>query len=343
MGSIKKILSSTLLLIILLLIFSAYWMFFKERSVPITSLHINAGVIFLLFSAWHIVNNKKALLHYLSSSKKSALPAMVLSGGLLLGVLSWVMPFNQILAIGGNARFQDQDFSKLFTPLKQGEGRKFQVNDLNTDASGVAITLSALVGDSYTLDMSMLLWVEDLDGNYIETIYSTRRFGKGLMKNPENRLENIYRQESVPHWIGQRQKALNLETIIPNDKNALPDAITGATPGSDFLINTKLINDKLRKFILKFEANQSYDWNEYYSQDRFLDDHVYSGTGEVGQPSIIYQTQIDLDNPEDFYVLLPIGHGHHSGQNSNIDPDLSNISTALIDFYRLIVEVGESK
>jgi len=318
-------------------------MFFEERSVSITSLHVNAGVIFLLFCIWHVVNNKKALLHYLMSSRKNGLPAIVLSAGLLLGVLSWVMPFNKILSVGGNARFQDQDFTQLFTPLKEGKGRKFQVDNLNAQASGVSISLSALVGDSYTDDMAMLLWIEDLEGNYIETIYSTRRFGKGLMTNPDKRSENIYRPESVPHWIGQRQKALNLETIIPNDESALPDAITGATPHSDFLINTKLVNNEVRKFNLKFEVNQSYDWNEYYSQDRFLDDLVYSGSGKIGQPSIIYQTQIDLDNQESFYLLLPVGHGHHSGQNSNIDPDLSKMSTALVDFYRLIVEVGESK
>ncbi|BCE02997.1 DUF4405 domain-containing protein [Marinicellulosiphila megalodicopiae] len=339
----RKVISSTMLFIVVMIIVSAYWIFFKERTTSMTTLHISAGVFFLVSSSWHIYLNRKALFHYVRFQLISLLPASILALGLMIGVFSWMSPFSQLLNFGGNARFQDKDLTQMYTPLKEGEIRLLQVDILNTHKQGVAINLGAEVGPSYSHDMVMLLWVEDIQGRYLETIYSTRRFAKGLMTDPDNRSENIYRQESVPHWIGKRQQALKLDNLIPDSENELPDAISGATPRSHFLIKTKLSDPTLRKFILKFEANQSYDWNEYYSKDRFLDDAVYSGTGQVGQPSIIYQVEIDLDHPKEVYFLMPAGHGHHSGQNAEIDSDMSNVTTALWDFYRLIIEVEDIK
>ncbi len=41
--------------------------------------------------------------------------------------------------------------------------------------------------------------------------------------------------------------------------------------------------------------------------------------------------------------MKPIGHGHHSGINGDIDTDLSNITTALELIDRAIIEIIPTK
>ena len=66
----------------------------------------------------------------------------------------------------------------------------------------------------------------------------------------------------------------------------------------------------------------------------------YNGTGQLGQPSIIFETIIDTTDHSDYYLMQLIGHGHRSGQNGRINPDLSTLTTALEIVERIVVGVS---
>ncbi len=87
------------------------------------------------------------------------------------------------------------------------------------------------------------------------------------------------------------------------------------------------------------EINQSFDWNSYYSENKFSDDEIYSGSGKVGQPSLIYAAEIsksEITSPV-HKVMNLIGHGHHSGKDGKLYTDLSRITTAKNIAERIIL------
>jgi hypothetical protein len=85
-----------------------------------------------------------------------------------------------------------------------------------------------------------------------------------------------------------------------------------------------------------FEINQSWDWNEYWTNSKYPDDVDYKTSS---QPSVVYSAVIDFDNPDKSYELRPIGHGHYSGKDGKIYPDLSTLTTALEIVERVKVEI----
>ena len=84
----------------------------------------------------------------------------------------------------------------------------------------------------------------------------------------------------------------------------------------------------------------AFDDNEFYSEYDFPNDEIFhNGTGQLGQPSIIFDAFIDMNDQKDYYLMELIGHGHHSGQNGNINQDLSTLTTAKHIVERIIVGV----
>jgi hypothetical protein len=123
---------------------------------------------------------------------------------------------------------------------------------------------------------------------------------------------------------------------MPTQEQSVADAYTGATPAGDFLLKTKT-NDALPKqFRIMFEINQSWDWNEYWTNNKYPDDEDYKTSS---QPSLVYAVDIDLENREESYELIPIGHGHYSGKDGEIYGELDNMTTAMEIVNSVIVRI----
>ena len=105
----------------------------------------------------------------------------------------------------------------------------------------------------------------------------------------------------------------------------------------NFIYSIKLSDRLSGQYRVRFEVNHSFDYNEYYSSDRFPNDPIYSGDGYTAQPSVIYQTIIDFGNPSKLLQMEVVGHGHHSGQNGDVYPDTSKLTTALELVERILV------
>lgn len=98
-----------------------------------------------------------------------------------------------------------------------------------------------------------------------------------------------------------------------------------STPKADALI--AMTAPRMGQYRLMIEVNRSYDFNGFYSRDRFPDDPIYSGDGSSGQPSLIYSARVDSQSAGK-YLLALVGHGHPSGANGEIDKDMTGITTA---------------
>lgn len=117
------------------------------------------------------------------------------------------------------------------------------------------------------------------------------------------------------------------------------DAYAGATVLDNFLLQSRSLKPLPKAFKVRFEINESFDFNTYYSSDRFPDDPIYSGNGYSAQPSVIYEAIIDSGTTQGFFPMKLIGRGHHSGRDGLIYPDLDQLTTATQIVDRIIVEI----
>lgn len=178
---------------------------------------------------------------------------------------------------------------------------------------------------------SFAIWIEDLEGNYVETLFVTRFVASGTFDHGEiepgkwkNEPGEVRRPATLPYWAHKRNIQAEDGLYIPSTKTAVPDAISGATPLGNFNLKTgtKIQNGKFRVLM---EINQAWDSNKFWSNNKFQGDRDYFGSL---QPALVYAVTINLNDPEKQYFLNPIGHSHYSGKDGKLYTDLSTITTA---------------
>lgn len=74
------------------------------------------------------------------------------------------------------------------------------------------------------------------------------------------------------------------------------------------------------------EINQTWDWNNYWHNNRFPDDEEYKTSC---QPALVYMAEIDLNSSVNIFEFKPIGHSHYSGKSGELFTDISTFTTAL--------------
>jgi hypothetical protein len=90
------------------------------------------------------------------------------------------------------------------------------------------------------------------------------------------------------------------------------------------------------KFKVMLEINQNWDWNEYWTNNKYPDDENYKWSC---QPALVYEAAIDLKSLQDSYKMNPVGHSHYSGKTGELFTDLSTLTTALQIADSTIVKV----
>ncbi|MFP4467347.1 MAG: hypothetical protein ACLFN2_00085 [Bacteroidales bacterium] len=177
----------------------------------------------------------------------------------------------------------------------------------------------------------MAVWIEDSNGNYIQTLFVAESIGRGVFRHGDSsdgrwKPGPIRRPAALPYWSHQRGIRAEDGYYLPTHDNPVPDAITGPTPKGNFILHSRASAGSSREFIVLLELNQSWDWNEYWTNNKFPGDEHYMSSS---QPALVYMVSVDLDNGISEYELLPAGHSHWSGQNGNLYEDLETITTAL--------------
>ena len=200
----------------------------------------------------------------------------------------------------------------------------------NISGLGVAMELFFTSGEEFNHPL-MAVWLETVDGEYIQSLYVAESMAKGFFSYGDKSSGKwqpgvVRRPAALPYWSHQRgvQEADGL--YIPTTTTPLPDAYSGATPKGDFTLNTRSDKPLNGKFRVVFEINQSWDWNEYWSNNKYPDDPEYKTSS---QPSVVYAVTIDPNSDITEYFMNPIGHGHYAGADGVLYTDLSTITTAL--------------
>lgn len=208
---------------------------------------------------------------------------------------------------------------------------KNTIINVRNEMAGKSVSINIYKGKQYLHDFKvnsflkiktppqMAVWVEDAEGNYMETLYATSKIVRqNWSKAPSDPAQKgqIRRDEALPYWTHKRG----------NEKN-VPDTVTSATPKGSSTIHTKVGTAKGQYTILA-EVNLSTDFNAYYPREAKAGEENYSG-GEFGsgQPALVYAATINAEDNKT-YELVPIGHSSPDGKDGKLYRDLSRLTTA---------------
>lgn len=342
----RRLLGNILIITLLIISISGILMYLKPFAKNIASLHTLFALLFLLAMIFHIINNKLPLSNYISGKrlskfKKLQSPLVFLIFFLVtIGIYYNTPILNSVYDWGNqyrNKQIKKED--KLFD---------YQIITLDKKIGNHKISIELKKGKAFRHPL-FAVWIEDSIGNYIETLYiskviasSTFNFGKKV--DGKWKPATIRRPEALPYWSHKRNIKASDGLFIPLHKSADLDAVSGATATSNFVINSETNLNNKNNYRILVELNQSFDWNDFYSKDKFPNDKIYSGSGKVGQPSLIYATEISNTNIKSTLhkIMTLRGHGHYSGKNGKLFTDLTNITTAKQIADRIILTVEKN-
>ena len=339
----RRLLGNFLILTFLILSMSGVLMYLIPFNKKVASLHTFFALVFLIGVLFHIVNNNRPLLNYISGKrqkmfKKLQGPFIFLIFLLItFGIYRNNLILNYIYDWGNMNRNQQLGITE--------EIIDYQIIELEKTIGSQKMSIEVKKGRSFKYPL-LAVWVEDSIGNYIETLYVSKQIASSVF-GKKNKVSGIWeptvirRPEALPYWSHKRGIIASDGLYLPLNGPPDLDGVTGATPTSNFMIKTRGRVFQSGNYKIFLEINQSYDWNEYYSAKRFPDDLIYSGSGNVGQPSLVYSTKIILNDSSSktYHIMNLIGHGHHSGKNGKLYTDLKNITSAKMIADRIIVTI----
>jgi hypothetical protein len=204
------------------------------------------------------------------------------------------------------------------------------------------IEIEFIKGDAFN-HPSFAIWTEDLEGDYIETLYVTEYVAKGKFGYAEiepgrwkNEPGEARRPATLPYWAHKRNIQAPDGLYIPSPQTPVPDAITTATPKDNFVLETATSYSRNARFRILMEINQAWDSNEFWTNKKYPESNDYFGSL---QPALVYAVTVDPVNPEEEYHLNPIGHSHPTGANGKLFTNLTTLTTAKQIAHKIIVRL----
>lgn len=338
----RRLLASILLILFFILGGTGIVMYFTPYSKNVVAVHTLMGLLTLIFILFHFVNNKRILGLYLTGKglkfNKRLHPLLITTFVIMISLAAFYeMPGFSSLYAWGN-EFRNSQVGKTDQIFD------YQVIAVEDSLNDYSIAVEAKKGQAFR-HPQFAVWLGDSTGAYLKTLYISNSISNSEYKNVydgKNWKRGIVRRpEALPVWAHQRNIKASDGLYIPLGEAADLDGVSGATPNSNFILQTSADVDRLRSFMVFMEVNQSFDWNAYYSAERFPEDTIYSGSGKVGQPSMIYAGHINTDDLQDkkYFFLELKGHGHHSGKTGEIYTTMDSITTAAEIVDRVIVKI----
>jgi len=215
-----------------------------------------------------------------------------------------------------------------------------QQNQLNADTTAFEITFKA--GEAHN-HPSFAVWLEDMQGNFIQTLFVTEAVGTGIYDyKPEGNLRwtkgpgEAHRPAALPYWFHKRDNQKTENATLPSPSNPVLDAYTGATPKNGFTMTLEASENLEENVRLLVEVNQPWDVNDHWTNNKYPENNEYLTSC---QPALVYAVTIDTNDPMEKYYLNPIGHSHPYGADGKLYTNLSTFSTALDIFSAIMVDV----
>ncbi len=152
-------------------------------SGTLSALHTLFGFLFVIASLLHIKNNWKALMSYLRKSpekstgyRKEFLVSVLICLLLTFGGVTRIPPLGIFLDIGYQLRtaqkVEEESYQRISTRLEHSNSGQHIIIDLRK-GSQFSHKVPLFLGMSYTVVPQVAIWVEDTQGNYLETLYVT--------------------------------------------------------------------------------------------------------------------------------------------------------------------------
>lgn len=338
----RRLLGNILIAVLVILVGSGVLMYLIPFNKGIASLHTFFSMLFVLGMIFHLINNKLPLTNYISGKRQSKFKKLQAPLIFSIAVLVVVSLYLQVPGFSAFYEFGNQIRNEQLG--KKEVNFDYEVIDLKKAIGKHTISVELKKGEAFQYPL-FAIWIEDTYGNYIQTLYISRvisssKFDFGKKVNDTWESATVRRPEALPYWSHKRGIKAADGLYMPLGNSSDIDAYSGATPTGNFIINSKSEIAKGNYKIL-VELNQSYDWNEYYTKDKYPNDKIYSGSGQVGQPSLIYEAQISSnDFDSNTYKLMNlVGHGHYSGKNGELYKDLSQVTSAKQIADRIIIHL----
>jgi len=208
------------------------------------------------------------------------------------------------------------------------------------DNNGTTVSIHFEKGKEHNHPL-FAIWLADENGKYIQTLYVSESIGHGIFVRANRKTGKwmggeIQRPATLPFWAHQRNVKNQYGTFLPTPKQPVVDAYTGATPSSSFILKAKTEKVLVGKYKVMLEVNQSWDWNEYWTNGLYPDNSEYKTSS---QPALVYAVDIDTNNLLSNYEMSPIGHSHYAGADGSLTADLKTITTALKIAKKITVTV----
>jgi len=200
----------------------------------------------------------------------------------------------------------------------------------NPEGKGIEMSIEFIKGSEHNHPL-MAIWIEDLEGNYIQTLYVAQSIAKGYFAYGDKSTGRwlageISRPAALPYWAHKRNIKNDIGNYMPKTGYEVPDAYTGATPKANFTLNTKTDQTLKGKFRILMEINQTWDWNKYWTNSMFPDEPEYKTSS---QPALVYAAEIDTEFATKEFQLNVIGRSHYAGADGKLYNDLETITTAM--------------
>lgn len=204
-----------------------------------------------------------------------------------------------------------------------------------------ALTINLKPGKKFN-HPTYVVWAEDMEGNYLRTIYITESYATGIfgyqMQGDSMWLKSkgpSYQPAALPYWT-HKKPGLKSNGKVPTPQNPFVDGYTGATQKTEF--NFKTASIEQLPFRVFLEVNQPWDWNEHWTNNLYPDSPAYKRSA---QPSVVYS--VTIDEKEGSFWLNPIGHGDPKGETGRLFTKLKTMTTALqiFDTMEIVVKSGK--
>lgn len=196
------------------------------------------------------------------------------------------------------------------------------------DSKGGELVVDVERGTAFNHPL-IAIWVENEDGGFIQTIYLSKSFASGIFRygvtdgttwKPGPRR----RPAALPYYAHKLGVKTSDGLYLPTPENPVADAVSGATPTGSFIVHATT-NVQLKRFKVLLEINQPWDFNVYWTNNRYPNDDDYKTSG---QPALVYSANINTDSLQT-YVMKPIGYSSYNGKDGDLTADLSTLTTAL--------------
>ncbi len=305
--------------------------YMQKYNELLSAFHVVFSLCFVLLALFHFKNNLKPLKAYTTRKDTRLLLPLLLAvvAVIALGVIFSLPPFRQIVELGKTLRKQNEI-----------EKKTEYVITTKSEVAGRSITIDFKAGPQYRTETilpggkvitsipQVAVWLEDAEGNYLETLYISGKSATGNYSGGKSR-----RPGALPVWSHARGIKSADGLFMPDQGTAVVDGVSGATPLTSFSVHSKYPEQAGLR--VRIEVNKSFDANDYFNKENITDDPVYAKNPN-GQPSLVYS--VELKSGASLSLAELQGHGHISGADGKIDPDVSNVTTAFQIFKGIIVE-----